>query len=93
MSLIQALTLASQVYNIIFIAIALILFALLFKTQTKDKKDAGSWRILFASFVLLAVKEVLIILRANEILSPELYLNGIIDLAFIVLFLYVWMKK
>ncbi len=91
-TLLEALTVASQLYNIIFIVITLVLFWILFTTQSKSKLSS-SWKILFFSFMFLVAKEVLIVLRTNEILKPELYLNGLFDLAFIVLFLYTLLRQ
>lgn len=89
MTLTESLAQVAPLYNLAFVAIAIILFISLFTMRIKERKVYMlPWKIIFFALCVYIVEEVLTVLRYQEIINIPKHINGFFELMIIISFIY-----
>ena len=83
-----ALGMVAPYYNLGFVAIAVWLFIMLFKTEAKTKVFLFPWKLVFFALIIFIVEEVLTILRSAAIIDIPIHINAFFELVIIATFIY-----
>ena len=79
----------APLYNLALVVIAIHLFVVLFKTPIKDRRAfIKPWGFIFAALMVFVIEEVVTVLRAMEVISIPIHINGFFELTIIILFIY-----
>jgi len=83
----EAISLAGPIYNLIFVAIATLLFIKLF-TKFRNRVYTAPWKWLCVAMGIFVFETVFTIFRANGLINVPVHVNGFFELAIVSLVIY-----
>jgi hypothetical protein len=84
----QSLGLIAPYYNLVFVAIVIVLFIYFFK-NTNKKTYLKPWKLLFIAILVYIVEEALTVLNNLHILNVSKLVNPLLEMIIISLFIYM----
>ena len=84
----NAVGMVAPYYNLIFVAVTVWLFVVLFKYKNK-KAFMKPWYLLFVCVCLFILEEILTVLRAAGLTAIPHHINAFFELGIIIIFVYL----
>jgi len=84
----EALGLVAPYYNLVFVAIVIILFIFFLKNPNKNIY-LKPWKLLLTAILVYVVEEILTVLNNLDILNVSKLVNPLLEMIIISLFIYI----
>jgi heme A synthase len=94
MDLTEAISVSAPIYNLVLVAVLVVLFIRLFRTQPRiSGVFMKPWKVMFMVICVYILEEVTTVLRGTGAINVTVYINGFFELIIVSLITYLLMLQ